>query len=103
MGRFCCSKDKIVAGGTRRRLVKAWPGWSRPCGARRPVPTPYRRPSLPSTRRGWRAEETGWAQIAALYGVLLRLQPSAVVELNRAVAVAMSQGAEAGLRLLQEL
>ena len=35
--------------------------------------------------------------------VLLRLQPSPVVELNRAVAVAMSQGAEAGLRLLQEL
>jgi RNA polymerase sigma-70 factor (ECF subfamily) len=53
--------------------------------------------------RAWRAEETDWAQIAALYGVLLRLQPSPVVELNRAVAVAMSQGAEAGLRLLQEL
>jgi RNA polymerase sigma-70 factor (ECF subfamily) len=53
--------------------------------------------------RAWRAEETDWAQIAALYEVLLRLQPSPVVELNRAVAVAMSQGAEAGLRLLQEL
>lgn len=53
--------------------------------------------------RAWRAEETDWAQIAALYGVLLRLQPSPVVELNRAVAVAMSQGTEAGLRLLQEL
>jgi len=53
--------------------------------------------------RAWRAEETDWAQIAALYQVLLRLQPSPVVELNQAVAVAMSQGAEAGLRLLQEL
>jgi RNA polymerase sigma-70 factor (ECF subfamily) len=53
--------------------------------------------------RAGRAERTDWAQIAALYEVLLRLQPSPVVELNRAVAVAMSQGAEAGLRLLQEL
>jgi len=53
--------------------------------------------------RARQAEEIDWTQIAALYEVLLRLQPSPVVELNRAVAVAMSQGAEAGLRLLQEL
>jgi RNA polymerase sigma-70 factor, ECF subfamily len=53
--------------------------------------------------RARRAEGTDWAQIAALYEVLLRLQPSPVFELNRAVAVAMSQGAEEGLRLLQEL
>jgi RNA polymerase sigma-70 factor (ECF subfamily) len=49
------------------------------------------------------AEETDWGQIAALYEVLLRLQPSPVIELNRVVAVGMSQGAEAGLRMLGEI
>jgi RNA polymerase sigma-70 factor (ECF subfamily) len=49
------------------------------------------------------AGETGWAQIAALYAVLLRMNPSPVIELNRAVAVAMSEGCEAGLRLVDEL
>jgi RNA polymerase sigma-70 factor (ECF subfamily) len=43
---------------------------------------------------------TDWRQIAALYGVLARLRPSPVVELNRAVAVAMAEGPERGLALL---
>lgn len=50
-----------------------------------------------------RAEETDWPQIAALYGVLDRLHPSVVVTLNRAVAVAMSEGPESGLLLIEEL
>ena len=45
--------------------------------------------------------ETDWAQIAALYAELARVQPSPVVELNRAVAVAMAQGPERGLRLME--
>jgi RNA polymerase sigma-70 factor (ECF subfamily) len=45
-----------------------------------------------------RAEDTDWPQIAALYGALARLHPTPVVALNRAVAVAMADGAEAGLR-----
>ena len=45
------------------------------------------------------AELTDWAQIAALYTVLLQTEPSPVIELNRAVAVAMRDGPEAGLRL----
>jgi RNA polymerase sigma-70 factor, ECF subfamily len=53
--------------------------------------------------RAQRAEETDWAQIAGLYDVLLGLQSSPVVELNRAVAVAMAQGPGEGLRLLDEL
>jgi RNA polymerase sigma-70 factor (ECF subfamily) len=40
---------------------------------------------------------TDWAQIVALYDQLLRIQPSPVVELNRAVAIAMRDGPEAGL------
>ncbi|MDS0137912.1 MULTISPECIES: RNA polymerase sigma factor [unclassified Amycolatopsis] len=46
---------------------------------------------------------TDWPQIVALYDVLGRLAPSPVVELNRAVAVAMRDGPEAGLALLEGL
>jgi RNA polymerase sigma-70 factor, ECF subfamily len=47
--------------------------------------------------------DTDWAQIALLYGQLRRLLPSAVVELNRAVAVAMAGGLPAGLAIVDEL
>ena len=47
-----------------------------------------------------RAADTDWAEIAALYGELERLTPTAVVRLNRAVAVAMAEGAVHGLDLL---
>jgi RNA polymerase sigma-70 factor (ECF subfamily) len=47
--------------------------------------------------------DTDWPQIAALYGELARRAPSPVVELNRAVAVAMADGPAAGLRLLDGL
>lgn len=53
--------------------------------------------------RAENASATDWAQIAGLYDVLFRLQPSPVVELNRAVAVAMAYGSVEGLRLLDEL
>lgn len=48
-------------------------------------------------------EATDWPQIAALYDALVRFQPTAVVELNRAAAVAMAEGPEAGLELLDTL
>jgi RNA polymerase sigma-70 factor, ECF subfamily len=50
-----------------------------------------------------RADDTDWAQIALLYGELHKFVPSAVVELNRAVAIAMAEGPEAGLVLVDEL
>jgi RNA polymerase sigma-70 factor (ECF subfamily) len=49
------------------------------------------------------AEATDWRQIAALYGTLARMTPSAVVEVNRAAAAAMAWGAEAGLQMLLRL
>ncbi|TCR70182.1 RNA polymerase sigma factor [Bosea sp. BK604] len=49
------------------------------------------------------AEETNWRQIAALYGALGTLMPSPVVELNRAVAVGMAEGPQAGLLLVDAL
>lgn len=44
--------------------------------------------------------QTDWAQIVALYNVLARVNPSPVIDLNRAVAVAMRDGPEAGLALI---
>jgi RNA polymerase sigma-70 factor (ECF subfamily) len=49
------------------------------------------------------AAATDWAQIVGLYDVLLRADPSPVVELNRAVAVAMRDGPGAGLALIDAL
>jgi RNA polymerase sigma-70 factor (ECF subfamily) len=49
------------------------------------------------------AAQTDWAQIVALYDVLVRAQPSPVVELNRAVAVAMSEGPGAGVDLIDAI
>jgi RNA polymerase sigma-70 factor (ECF subfamily) len=49
------------------------------------------------------AEATDWEEIAGLYDRLLRLTPSAVVRLNRAIAVSMVEGAEVGLRMVDAL
>jgi RNA polymerase sigma-70 factor (ECF subfamily) len=49
------------------------------------------------------AEETDWARIAALYAALVKVTPSPVIELNRAVAVAMAFGPAAGLALVDAL
>jgi RNA polymerase sigma-70 factor (ECF subfamily) len=50
-----------------------------------------------------RPEDTDWPQIAALYAELVRIQPSPIVELNRAVAVAMAEGPERGLALIERI
>lgn len=49
------------------------------------------------------ARDTDWKQIATLYTILMQLEPSPVVELNRAVAIAMRDGAEAGLRVIDAI
>lgn len=49
------------------------------------------------------SDDTDWAQIAALYGTLARMSPSRVVEVNRAVAVAMAESPRAGLNLLHKI
>ncbi|MEV4974324.1 RNA polymerase sigma factor [Streptomyces scopuliridis] len=53
--------------------------------------------------RAVRYEDTDWTAIAALYGRLMALTPSPVVELNRAVAVSMAEGPTAGLKLVDAL
>ena len=49
------------------------------------------------------ADATDWHQVVSLYSVLLQLEPSPVIELNRAVAVAMRDGPQAGLRLVDAI
>jgi RNA polymerase sigma-70 factor (ECF subfamily) len=49
------------------------------------------------------AEATDWARIVELYGLLLQIEPSPVVELNRGVAVAMRDGPESGLDLIDAI
>ena len=50
-----------------------------------------------------RPEDTDWPQIAALYGALARMAPSPIIELNRAVAIAMADGPAAALPLVDAL
>jgi predicted RNA polymerase sigma factor len=53
--------------------------------------------------RAFRAGETDWPRIVALYGVLAEVMPSPVVELNRAVAISMAYGPQAGLDVVDQL
>jgi RNA polymerase sigma-70 factor (ECF subfamily) len=50
-----------------------------------------------------RAEDTDWPQIVRLYDLLQQVQPSPIVALNRAVAVAMAEGPQAGLALVDAI
>ncbi len=52
--------------------------------------------------RAFRPDETDWPRIVALYGVLAEVMPSPIVELNRAVAVSMAYGPQAGLDLVDQ-
>jgi RNA polymerase sigma-70 factor, ECF subfamily len=72
---------------------------------RRGQPGPYQVQAAIAACHGQAAgpAATDWPQIALLYRELARMVPSPVVELNRAVAVAMADGPEAGLRLVEAL
>jgi RNA polymerase sigma factor (sigma-70 family) len=68
-------------------------------------PGPYRLQAAIAAchARAHTADETDWRRIANLYAMLVRLNPSPVVELNRAVAVGMAWGPAAGLELIDAL
>jgi predicted RNA polymerase sigma factor len=53
--------------------------------------------------RAFRAEETDWALLVELYGVLAETTPSPIIELNRAVAISMTSGPEGGLELVDQI
>jgi RNA polymerase sigma-70 factor (ECF subfamily) len=88
--RWLWDEDEIEEGHT---LVEA--------ALRRRRPGPYQlQAAIAACHTG---ERSDWPQIVALYGELLRLQPSPVVELNRAVAVAMAEGPERGLAAIDAI
>jgi RNA polymerase sigma-70 factor (ECF subfamily) len=70
---------------------------------RRPGPYQLQAAIAALHARAPRPEDTDWPQIAALYATLVAMQPSPVVKLNRGVAVAMADGAHAGLRIVEAL
>jgi RNA polymerase sigma-70 factor (ECF subfamily) len=70
---------------------------------RRPGPYQVQAAIAALHARAPRPEDTDWPQIAALYGRLADRSPSPVIELNRAVAVAMADGPAAGLPLVEAL
>jgi RNA polymerase sigma-70 factor, ECF subfamily len=72
-------------------------------GSKRPGPYQVQAAIAALHARAPHPDETDWPQIAALYATLVAMTPSPVVELNRAVAVAMADGAGVGLALLDPL
>ena len=72
-------------------------------GLRRPGPYQVQAAIAALHARAPRPEDTDWPQIAALYGGLQAMTPSPVIQLNRAVAVAMADGPDAGLALMEPL
>ena len=70
---------------------------------RRPGPYQVQAAIAALHARALKAEETDWEQIAELYGALERMQPSPVVSLNRAVAVAKVRGPEVALEMIAPL
>ncbi|MFN8233540.1 MAG: RNA polymerase sigma factor [Actinomycetota bacterium] len=75
----------------------------RAVGRRRPGPYQLQAAIAALHARAPRPEDTDWPQIASLYGALAAGQPSPVIELNRAVAIAMADGPAAGLSLVDAL
>ena len=70
---------------------------------RRPGPYQVQAAIAALHARAPRPEDTDWPEIATLYRVLMAMSPSPVIELNRAVAVAMADGPDAGLALIEPL
>jgi RNA polymerase sigma-70 factor (ECF subfamily) len=71
--------------------------------SRRIGPYPLQAASAAVHANAGRSEDTDWREIAALYDLLARVEPSPIVELNRAVAVAMRDGPLAGLVLVDAI
>ena len=90
--------------GPAAHPAAGWPPWPAPSSsAARTARTRCRPRSPPATPARSGPEDTDWARITQLYGVLAGVQPSPVVELNRAVALSMAYGPQAGLDLVDQL
>ena len=88
--------DPAVLAEGLRLLARAW-------RHRNPGPYQLQAAIMAVHLRGSGPQSVDWVQIAEMYDALLRLHPSPVIELNRAVAVGFADGPHAGLRLLEPL
>ncbi len=79
---------------------RAWRWWSGRSPSRRFGPYTLQAAIAAVHAEAASAAETDWGQIVGLYDLLLRADPSPVIELNRAVAIAMRDGPLAGLTLI---
>ena len=102
-GRWCCCRTRIAAGGTGPSSRKASRCWRPRSGPRRPGPYQLHAAIAACHSCAPSAAATDWRQIAALYGQLLRYEPTPVTQANRAVAIAMAEGPAAGLALLDDV
>ena len=85
------------------RLTQRALGPGRPSSARPPGPYALQATIAVEHATARRPEDTRWARIRHLYDWLLRVQPSPVIELNRAVAIAMAESPQAGLDAMDRI
>jgi RNA polymerase sigma-70 factor (ECF subfamily) len=98
-GSLVLLEDQDRALWDRDRIAEGWRMLERAARHRRPGPY-----QLQAAIAGAHAQEApDWSLVASLYGRLAQVTPSPVVELNRAVAVAMDEGPERGLELLADI
>ena len=100
--RWCCWRTRTARAGTAPQIDEGL-GLVETLHRASSARTRSRPGSPPSTPGPRAAEETDWRRIGLLYGQLQRIQPSPVIELNRAIAVAMDRGPEAGLELIDAI
>jgi RNA polymerase sigma-70 factor (ECF subfamily) len=100
-GRYVALSDQDRSLWDERRIGEGLRALERALRLRRPGP--YQLQAAITALHAQAADEPDWGQIAELYGALARLDPSPVVELNRAVAVGFADGPQAGLDLLTPL
>jgi RNA polymerase sigma-70 factor (ECF subfamily) len=102
-GRLVLLEDQDRTLWDRRAIEEGTDVLNRALRMRRPGPYQVQAAIAALHSEPLRADDTDWREIALLYGQLARMAPSPVVELNRAVAIAMAEGAVAGLRIVDQL
>jgi RNA polymerase sigma-70 factor (ECF subfamily) len=102
-GRYVALDDQDRSLWDRDRIGEGLARLERAVRLRRPGEYQLQAAITALQMQGAEAEATDWSQIAELYGALGRLNPSPVVELNRAVAVGLAAGPAEGLALLEPL
>jgi RNA polymerase sigma-70 factor (ECF subfamily) len=102
-GRYVALPDQDRANWDADRIAAGTRELDRALRLRRPGPYQLQAAIAALHATAPSAEQTDWAQIAKLYGELARRAPSPVVDINRAVAVGMACGADAGLAVLDSL